>query len=114
MKYRIAAASSDGIVVNEHFGRAQNFLILEADGEKNIERIENRTVNPVCNSGEHDEDALAEVVKRLADCRYVLVSRIGRAAEAALERQGIEAYEFPGVIEEAIERLFIEFLYNGL
>lgn len=109
MKYRIAAASTDGIVVNEHFGRAQKFVILEVDEEKQIRRIETRTVNPVCRGGEHEEGALAEVVKKLADCRYVLVSRIGSGAEAALAQQGIEAYEIPGIIEESIE-----IFYNGL
>jgi len=33
MSYEIAVASSDGKVVNQHFGKATNFLIFEVEGD---------------------------------------------------------------------------------
>lgn len=110
MKYRIAAASSDGIVVNEHFGRASVFQIMDVDDKDEIYMVEQRTVKPVCQGGNHDENQLAETVRRLSDCDYILVSRIGQGAAAALERSGIGVYELPGMIEESVGKLlgFVE------
>jgi predicted Fe-Mo cluster-binding NifX family protein len=34
-----------------------------------------------------------------------LVSRIGQGAEAALGRNGIRAFEIPGIIEESVKKL---------
>lgn len=33
MAYRIAVASTDGIVVNQHFGHAERFHIIELNAE---------------------------------------------------------------------------------
>lgn len=102
--YRIAAASSDGIVVNSHFGRARLFYIYEVESGK-ARRIEKREAVPVCDGGNHDEERLLENMQRLSDCRYLLVSRIGRGAAQVAESLGIEAYEIPGEIPESIEQL---------
>lgn len=103
--YRIGVATSDGIVVNEHFGRASRFLILDIEEDGSIRTVENRTVTPVCEGGNHDDEKLAENVKCLSDCRYLLVSRIGQGAANALEQQGVLAYELPGIIEESVQKL---------
>ena len=42
--YRVAAASSDGIVINQHFGRADIFYIYEVTGKGNYRFLETRTV----------------------------------------------------------------------
>jgi predicted Fe-Mo cluster-binding NifX family protein len=100
----IAAASSDGIVVNQHFGRASAFYIYEsADGI--AEFVEKREVVPVCEGGNHDEIRLLENLKKFSDCKYLLVSKIGDGAAAVAESLGIACYEIPGVIEESIEKM---------
>lgn len=48
--YKVAVASSDGIVVNQHFGRADTFFIYEVAGTGNYRFLETRTVTPVCGS----------------------------------------------------------------
>ena len=103
-KYRIAVASSDGIVVNNHFGRARAFYIY-AQNEEKTELLEVRKLPPVCEMGEHDEARLQENVDKLSDCTHLLASRIGNGARAALERRGISCYEIPGIISESIEQL---------
>ncbi|MCH5265582.1 MAG: dinitrogenase iron-molybdenum cofactor biosynthesis protein [Lachnospiraceae bacterium] len=104
-KYRIAAASSDGIVVNQHFGRAETFYIYEASSREEPRYLEKREVEPLCQGGNHQEAKLTESVEHLKDCQYVLVSRIGPGAVAALEQKGITPMELPGMIEESIHRL---------
>ena len=103
-KYRIAVASSDGIVVNNHFGRARAFYIYRVN-EDSLELLEVRNLPPVCEMGEHDEERLQKNVSSLSDCTHLLASKVGNGARAALESKGISVYEIPGVISESIDKL---------
>jgi len=102
--YRIAVASSDGIVVNNHFGRARAFYIYEVKDEV-LKLLEVRNLPPVCEMGDHDEARLQKNVDDLSDCTHLLASRIGNGARAALESKGISCFEIPGVITESIDKL---------
>lgn len=114
-KYRVAIASTDGIVVNQHFGRAEEFYIFEVERWENreanedkkleIHRKEKRKAEPVCQGGNHDQDAMEQAVHNLADCDYVLVERAGMGACQMLKAQGIEVFELPGMIEESVRQL---------
>lgn len=101
---KIAVASSDGIVVNTHFGRAGTFYIYEITGD-DVKLLESRKVCPVCEGGNHDDRRLSENVDKISDCKYLLVSKIGYGAAAAVEQRGIVPYEIPGLIEESIQQL---------
>ena len=103
-KYRIAVASSDGIVVNNHFGRARAFYI-SAVNEDSSEFLEVRNLPPVCEMGEHDEERLQKNVDSLSDCTHLLALKVGPGARAALENKGISVYEIPGIISESIDKL---------
>lgn len=102
MSYRVAVASTDGKVVNQHFGKAEKFYILEADEEGSFACLEIRKVNPVCEGGEHNDTQLEEAIKNLQDCPYVLVSRVGNRAEIALDVAGIRVFELPGLISDSV------------
>jgi predicted Fe-Mo cluster-binding NifX family protein len=104
-KYTIAVATSDGIVVNRHFGKAEQFLVLALDAENQIHRLEMRSVNPVCAGGTHEDDRLEKAADSLTDCKYVLVSRIGQGAAQVLEQKGITPMELPGMIEDSVQKL---------
>ncbi|MGN0368659.1 MAG: NifB/NifX family molybdenum-iron cluster-binding protein [Wujia sp.] len=103
--YKIAVASSDGIVVNNHFGRAKEFYIYEVDEQQTLCFLEKRIVKPVCEMGTHDDNRLRENLQRLGDCKYLLVSRIGGGAANMAQSYGIESFEIPGMIEESVKQL---------
>lgn len=105
MKYRIAVASTDGKVVNQHFGRAEEFYIIEADGEGGFSCLEKRQVSAFCEGGDHNDARLKRAVEKIRDCPYVMVSRIGNRAERALEEYGIHVFELPGIIEESVREM---------
>lgn len=105
MKYRIGIASSDGIVVNQHFGRADRFFIMDVNEDGGSDLLETRKVIPVCEGGNHDEQKLKDVADKLSDCQYILVSRIGPGAENALQQRDIGVFEIPGMIEEVIKKI---------
>lgn len=104
-KYRVAVATSDGLVVNRHFGKAECFLIIDVDTENQMHPIETRDVAPICQGGNHDDNRLEETAKLLEDCKYVLVSRIGQGAAYTLERFGIVPMELPGMINIALDEV---------
>nr|WP_314460389.1 NifB/NifX family molybdenum-iron cluster-binding protein [uncultured Clostridium sp.] len=107
MIYKIAAASSDGKVINQHYGRTEEFHIIEADSsDRTFWYQETRKTAPVCEQQEHDDKRLKAAADLLGDCDYVLVSRIGEGARYALAENGTWAFELPGLIEDSVQRLF--------
>lgn len=104
MNYKVAVASSDGKVINEHFGRATQFLIFNVEGNK-TEFVELRKTVPFCNSGEHDDNKLLSSAELLTDCRAVLVAQIGNGAVQALRSKGVEAFDIKDFIDDALGSL---------
>lgn len=105
MAYRIAVASTDGKMVNQHFGRADTFYILEVSNEHSYRVVDVRKLAPVCEGGNHDENKMRANIKRLQDCRYLLVSRIGAGAEAMMQQYGITSFMIPDLIDEAVKKI---------
>jgi nitrogen fixation protein NifX len=105
MSYKIAVASTDGKVVNEHFGRADKFLIVEVNDKDEFSYQETRETDIACKGGTHDEDGLARTVDLLSDCKYVLVKQIGPGAEYALSKKGVTAFAIAHYIDEAVKKL---------
>ncbi len=102
---RIAVASSDGKMVNQHFGKATQFFILDVDNDT-IKLVEVRKIVPPCGSSEysgHDDNALSKAVTPIADCEAVLCSRIGIGAQEELRSQGIEPVDTRDFIEAAVQ-----------
>lgn len=104
MGYRIAIASSDGKVVNTHFGHAGQFYIAQIEnGSWQI--LERRDVTRACHEQSHSESGFDAVLDVLSDCQAVLVSRIGYGASAYLISKGIRVFETAGFIEDVLDRV---------
>jgi nitrogen fixation protein NifX len=106
MAFRVAVASSDGKVVNQHFGHAEQFIIFDVRDENNYSLVELRKVNPPCSSGEHDPYGLEKAVDMISDCNYVLCCQIGKGAEIILAEKGISAFIIGNYVETGIQRLW--------
>jgi predicted Fe-Mo cluster-binding NifX family protein len=112
---KIAVATTDGKIVNQHFGKAEQFYILNVDEEAiTYDLTEIRHTGSVCQGGDHEDTRLLEVISALKDCDYVLVSRIGMRARNILEKSGIDAYEIPGVVEESVDKLIRFSMAQGI
>ncbi len=105
MSYKIAVASSDGKVVNQHFGRAETFYIGEVNDNRLFQFLEERRTKAICMGGEHEAGALNTTAESLSDCRYVLVSQIGPGAEYVLNQKGITVFTVRDYIDNAIHKL---------
>jgi hypothetical protein len=96
---RIAIVSTDGIHVDEHFGKATRFLIYDPD--PNMALIDDRTIQPLSvNDPNHafDADRFEPIAEALKDCCKVYMTRIGKVPAAKLKDLGIEPEIYQGAI----------------
>jgi predicted Fe-Mo cluster-binding NifX family protein len=99
---RIAVASSDGLVVNQHFGRADTFYIYDKKNGRS-EFVEKRKGIPFCHGGNHEEADLLDALHLLADCSRVAAVQIGKGAQEELVLNGIQPVIVRGIIAEVLE-----------
>jgi predicted Fe-Mo cluster-binding NifX family protein len=107
---KVAVASTDGKVVNAHFGHARGFIIVgltpPGRGGARWRVLEMRRAAPACDGGEHSEGGMERAVENLRDCQAVLVARAGGGAKRALNARGIAVFEIADYIDSALERLY--------
>lgn len=105
--YKIALATSDGILVDKHFGCAEKFQIFELYTETNEYKfIETRNVKrPLCQDHSHEESFFKEIITLLSDIHAIFVAQIGIGAYLELQKYKISVYEFPHSIKSAIENV---------
>ncbi len=104
---RVAVASRDGTTINLHFGQTREFLVYDvtADGAALIARrcIESHALS-------EEEDPRDTVCRMLADCRVLLVAKIGPMPSEKLMGAGIEATDahVGKPIETALAEVFAD------
>lgn len=103
--YKVAVASSDGKVVNQHFGRATQFLIFDVQEDGSFQFVTLRKNEPICKDGEHLQDALAYTLEQLSDCQAVVVSQVGPGVSSVLVSRGIYPFVYPDFIEDSLKWL---------
>lgn len=101
---RVAVATKGGGLVNQHFGHAKEFQIYEVDDTQAL-FLETRQATSYCQGGHGAEESLNRIVRLLADCQGVLVSKIGTGPDDRLREAGIE----PVQVYDAIETAVLEF-----
>lgn len=107
MMIKVAVGSSDGIVVNAHFGRTPQFLIYEIS-ENGHKLIEVRDNKPGCSSLNEPKGTMDETIEVIKDCQYLIVSQIGKPMCEKLKTFGIESFVIRNMIEEALTILRLE------
>ena len=111
MSYRAALASTDGKVVNQHFGHTERFHIVELD-DKGYQYIGTRETGACCNNKNHEISSFERTAEILADVQAIIVSRIGTGAADFLESRGFVVYEAPFFIEDILQKIVDDRLYE--
>ncbi|HSH69350.1 MAG TPA: NifB/NifX family molybdenum-iron cluster-binding protein [Deferrisomatales bacterium] len=99
---RIAFVSTDGKTVDEHFGRANRFLVFDRT-ETGLEPVAERPVSPLSTGDPaHTFDAgrFASIAEALEDCQRIYCTRIGERPAGELAARGIEAVVYEGAITQ--------------
>jgi predicted Fe-Mo cluster-binding NifX family protein len=105
-KIRVAFASSDGVFIDAHFGKCEKFFIADIDADlKNYEIAEVRKSPRMCGPDGHTQESLANIIKLLYGCDYVIVARIGIWIISELKQNGITPIEFFGKFEDAVRTI---------
>lgn len=128
----IAVTSSDGTMVDTHFGKADRFLIYEV--EEGVPQLRCEVAAPsYCNWNVGLQDMppeqvaatldkmrecadtapahlampekLAAIAKALGDCRVVVTAMIGEAPKQELERLGVEVISVTGSIQDVLKEV---------
>ncbi|MBI5416353.1 radical SAM protein [Candidatus Poribacteria bacterium] len=101
---RFAVTSSNGYIVDQHFGHAKDLLIYDSFSS-NIKFIERREIIKYCSSKDEclDPEVRMGIIKeKLADCHAFLVMRIGDIPRKILENNGLYVNMTYNRIEDAI------------
>lgn len=104
-KMLIAVASTDGEMVNEHFGRATRFWIFDISKSQPT-LIMVRNVEPLSTgdkSHSFDPERMAKTREAIKDCKRVYCTKIGDRPRLELEKTGIT----PFVYSDAISSIMV-------
>jgi nitrogen fixation protein NifB len=98
-KILVAVATKGSGLVNQHFGHAKEFQIYEVDG-KEVHFVAHRKIDHYCQGGYGEQATLENIIEAIADCKAVLVAKIGDCPKEKLHAAGIETVESYDVIEK--------------
>jgi predicted Fe-Mo cluster-binding NifX family protein len=102
---RVAIGTHTGVRVSEHFGHATRFEIWEL-GPDGARLVESRVNRPACGVGSDRADELMDAsVAAVADCRAVVVARLGECALNRLDKLGILAFETEDPVDATVRQL---------
>lgn len=102
----IAIASTDGEHVNEHFGRADRFLIYDVNHNMQT-LIMVRDVEPLSTGDKDhpfDPGRMAEVAGAVKDCKLLYCTKIGDRPRQELEKFGVTVIVGPRSISSILEQ----------
>jgi predicted Fe-Mo cluster-binding NifX family protein len=104
---KLAVATTDGVNINEHFGRAPTMTVIEADPEGAELSRETRPGmgGRVSRDAGHDSEETARLIKSFGDCNYVLAEKIGPRMARQFAALGVSAMELQCAIDFAIEKI---------
>jgi MoaA/NifB/PqqE/SkfB family radical SAM enzyme len=111
---RVAVATKSGIVVDQHFGQADRFLVYESDG-LSLKLLENRKVDLGPGGGcggfcglkdplasQKPEGFIARLVAAAADCDAAVATRVGQSPKDKLAARGIMALASYDSVDRAV------------
>lgn len=97
---KVAVASTDGITINEHFGRTKEFWIYEVNETGAYTFLERREIHQ--NIKLYHKHSASKVIELLADVEAVLAAQIGRQAELELQAKGILSLAVTSLVDKAL------------
>jgi len=111
---KVALATTDGISVNEHFGRAGMFVIYELNSSgyslletRRFSEGRDTAVEGTKGMGKIHDEQVENKVDRISDCKIIYLTEIGGPSAARLARRGIMPVKVkePVSIEESVLKL---------
>ncbi len=99
----IAVGSLDGVMINQHLGEAERFLVYEIDSNNGKCVLVDSRKAPPAGGGKERWETLAAT---LIDCRAVLVNGAGSSPIKVMNAHGIDVMVLEGAVEDAANACF--------
>jgi predicted Fe-Mo cluster-binding NifX family protein len=114
---RVAVTTRDGKVVQEHFGHARHFHIVEIE-DGGYRYVETREIEPRCKGAfpdetPHDSTRFDPVIELLGDCDAVVTAQIGPGAAQHVIASGLRVFEGRGLVADILEEIVRGRLLDG-
>ena len=98
---KVAVATTDGATINEHFGRATEFIVYDVKEDGTYTEVKKITAKGAV--GEDSHESLDDSVKLLEGVETVLAAQIGPKAVKALQIRGIIGFGIGGSVDSALK-----------
>ncbi len=99
----VAVASMEGVLINQHLGEADRFLVYAMEKDGNQPALVESRPAPPAGGGTMRWEAVASL---LLDCRALLVNGAGESPKKVLSENGLHIYTLEGLIEEGVTGVF--------
>ena len=100
----VAVASMEGVLVNQHLGEADRFLVYEPrPGVEGAYQLKEIRMAPPAGGG---ADRWTELAGQLKDCRALLAAAAGPMPMGVLTQAGVKVVEMEGFIEEGLRAVY--------
>ena len=96
---RIAIASSDGVNVDLHFGKANSIYVYDVDEDK-PNYIEHRSII----IEENKRHQWRKIIDNITDCDVVICVQAGFKSKIGIEEKGIKLVEDEGPLNDVLEK----------
>ena len=112
---KVAFATTNGVSVDEHFGRAGTFAVYDLNGQgyrflemRKFAEGRDTAVEETKGMGRTHDDLVEKKVNKLADCKIIYLTEIGGPSASRLIKKGIMPVKVKEIvsIEESLKRLF--------
>jgi nitrogen fixation protein NifX len=112
---KVAFATTNGVSVDEHFGRAGTFAVYDLNGQgyrflemRKFAEGRDTAVEETKGTGRTHDDLVEKKVNKLADCKIIYLTEIGGPSASRLIRKGIMPIKVKEIvsIEESLNKLF--------
>jgi nitrogen fixation protein NifX len=104
----IAVTSSDGKLVDTHFGKAERFLVYEV-GAGLPALLYEVQASPYCGGTGPGHslmpDKLAAIATGLGACRVVVTAMIGESPKEEMERLGVDIISISGPVGDVLKEV---------
>lgn len=110
MSVRVGFATTDGSIINEHFGHAEFWDVYDLGEE--AEFVETRKVKAECSC--HNKKVFDDMLSTLNDCQVIIVAKIGEEAAYHVINSGKRVFEAAGDLYQIAKRLIENHILDSL
>jgi nitrogen fixation protein NifX len=112
---KIAFATTDGVHIDEHFGRAGTFAIYDMTREgytfveqRKFAEGRDKAIEDTKGMGQIHDDMVQQKVDDLGDCRIIYMTEIGGPSAARLVKKNVMPVKVKenSMIEKSLQKLF--------